>query len=119
MDILSQTLWITVIGVGLTFVAIGLLVATMIGLTRWTRGRARSVHHREVPAGAIPGDEELEEVEQAAAVAVALALALAGRRAHPVRAWHAARGEEEPSAWQAYARSQHLDQRKTHQTLRW
>jgi Na+-transporting methylmalonyl-CoA/oxaloacetate decarboxylase gamma subunit len=119
MEVFSQTVWITLAGMGLTFAAIGLLIAAMMALTRWARGRQEEVSHREAPSGAIPSDEELDQIEQAAAVAVAVALALAGRRAHPIHAWHAARPGEEPSAWQSYSRGQQLEQRKTHQTLRW
>ena len=119
MEILDQTVWITAVGMGLTFAAIGLLVLAMIALTRWTREEQESAPVRKEPSGAIPADESLEELEQAAAVAVAVALALTARRAHPTQAWHAARPEEEPSPWQAYSRGQQLEQRKTHQTLRW
>jgi Na+-transporting methylmalonyl-CoA/oxaloacetate decarboxylase gamma subunit len=119
MEIFDQTVWITAVGMGLTFAAIGLLVLAMVALTRWTRGQAEDIPGRKEPSGAIPADEGLEEMEQAAAVAVAVAMAMAARRAHPTHAWHAARPEEEPSPWQAYARGQQLEQRKTHQTLRW
>ena len=119
MQVFDQTLWITAVGMGLTFFAIGLLVAAMVALTRWARGREDGVSAQREPSGAIPTDERLEELEQAAAVAVTVALAQAARRAHPTQAWHAARPEEEPSPWQAYARGQQLEQRKTHGTLRW
>ena len=119
MGDLNQTVWITVVGMGLTFAAIGLLVAAMVALTRWARGRGEITSYRTEPSGAIPADEELEELEQAAAVAVAVALAQAARRAHPTYAWHAAPPGDEPSPWQAHSRGQQLEQRKTHQTLRW
>jgi Na+-transporting methylmalonyl-CoA/oxaloacetate decarboxylase gamma subunit len=119
MEVFNQTVGITVVGVGLTFSAIGLLVVSMIALTRLARGRGKGGPRKGEPSGAIPADEELSELEQAAAVAVAVALAQAARRAHPTYAWHAARLGQEPSPWQAYARGQQLEQRKTHGTLRW
>ncbi len=119
MDTFSQTIWITGVGMGLTFAAIGLLVAAMVALTRWARGRETITTFKEEPSGAIPSDEMRAEMEQAAAVAVAVALAQAARRAHPTYAWHTAEPGEDPSPWQAYARGQQLEQHKTHQTLRW
>ena len=119
MEIFDQAVWITALGMGLTFFAIGLLVAAMVVLTRWARGRGDVVSSSGEPSGAIPADERREELEQAAAVAVAVALAQAARRAQPVGAWHTARAEEEPSPWQAHSRGQQLEQRKLHGTLRW
>ncbi len=101
MEIFDQTVWITTLGMGLTFFAIGLLVAAMVVLTRWARGRGDVVSSSGEPSGAIPTDERREELEQAAAVAVAVALAQAARRAQPVHAWHARRprgGGTEPLA---------------------
>jgi Na+-transporting methylmalonyl-CoA/oxaloacetate decarboxylase gamma subunit len=92
MEILDQTVWITAVGMGLTFAAIGLLVLAMIALTRWTREAQETAPVRKEPTdvvyprGAIPADESLEELEQAAAVAVAVALALTARRAYPTQA---------------------------------
>jgi len=103
----------------LTFAALGLLVAVMMALTRWARGRAEAAPCKGEPCKAIPVDERVEELEQAAAVAVAVALAQSARRAGPTYAWHTARSAGEPSPWQAYARGQQLEQAKTHQTLRW
>ena len=118
MDNLSLTIWITVVGMGLTFAALGLLIAAMILLTRWAveQGVRRS---RGEPSGAIPTQEEAEELEAAAAAAVAVAMAMAARRAHPTHAWHAASPGESVSPWQSYTRGQQLEQKKTHQTLRW
>ena len=119
MDVFQQTISISIAGMGLTFAAIGLLVLAMMALTRWARGSEDVPPGKGEPGGAIPTDRRLEEEELAAAVAVGIALALAGRRAHPTHAWHSARPEDDPSAWQSYSREQQLDQRKTHQTLRW
>lgn len=119
MGIFNQTVWMTVIGMALTFAALGLLVAVMMALTRWARGRAEAAPCKGEPCKAIPVDERVEELEQAAAVAVAVALAQSARRAGPTYAWHTARSAGEPSPWQAYARGQQLEQAKTHQTLRW
>jgi sodium pump decarboxylase gamma subunit len=119
MQVFSQAVWMTAIGMGLTFGALGLLIVAMMALTRWARGRAEAAPSRSEPSRAIPADERVEELERAAAIAVAVALAQAARRAGPAYAWHTARPEEEPSPWQAYARGQQLEQAKTHQTLRW
>ena len=118
MEVFDQTVWITVVGMGLTFGAIGLLVTAMILLTRWSRNGKGGAPYAGEPSGAIPVDEELQELEQAAAVAVAVAMAQATRRVHPIHAWHASRPEVEPSAWQAYARQHQLEQRRTHGALR-
>ena len=115
----NQAVWMTAIGMGLTFGALGLLIAAMMALTRWARGKAEAAPSRSEPSRAIPADERVEELERAAAIAVAVALAQAARRAGPAYAWHTARPEEEPSPWQAYARGQQLELQKTHQTLRW
>lgn len=119
MDIFRQTIGITIVGMGLTFAALGVLVLAMAALTRWARGPAGGRAGKGEPGSAIPSDSKLAEEELAAAVAVSVALALAGRSAHPTHAWHASRRGEDPSAWQAYARGQQLEQHKTHQTLRW
>jgi len=119
MQVFDQAVWMTVIGMGLTFGALGLLIVAMMALTRWARGKAEAAPSRSEPSKAIPADERVEELERAAAIAVAVALAQAARRAGPAYAWHTARPEEEPSPWQAYARGQQLEQAKTHQTLRW
>jgi Na+-transporting methylmalonyl-CoA/oxaloacetate decarboxylase gamma subunit len=119
MEVFKQTIWMTAVGMGLTFAAIGLLVIAMIILTRWARGPAVAATVEQKPSSAIPGDQERAEAEQAAAVAVALALALAARRVHPTHTWHSADSEEGINPWQAYARTHQLEQRKTHQTLRW
>jgi Na+-transporting methylmalonyl-CoA/oxaloacetate decarboxylase gamma subunit len=119
MDIFRQTINISIAGMGLTFAAIGFLVLAMIALTRWARGTGDVVPGKSEPGGAIPTDARLQEEELAAAVAVSVALGLVGRRVHPTHAWHSAQSEEEPSAWQSYSRGQQLEQRKTHQTLRW
>jgi Na+-transporting methylmalonyl-CoA/oxaloacetate decarboxylase gamma subunit len=118
METFDQTVWITLVGTGLTFAALGLLVAAMAALVRLTRGRGESVSLPEESRQAAP-EEELEELERAAAVAVAMALAQAARRAHPTYAWHAAEPSGDVSPWQAYARGQQLERYKTHQTLRW
>jgi hypothetical protein len=104
---------------GLTFGAIGVLLAAMVALTRLARGQGMQPLAKGTPSGAIPADAAVAELEQAAAAAVAVALAQAARRAHPTHAWHAARPGEDLSPWQAHARGQQLEQRKTHQALRW
>jgi Na+-transporting methylmalonyl-CoA/oxaloacetate decarboxylase gamma subunit len=119
MEIFNQAVWIALVGMGLTFAAIGLLVVAMVALTRWASGPVKAAAGKKESGGSIPSDEEFREAEQAAAVAVAIALAEAARRVHPIHAWHATRPEEDVNPWQAYVRGQQLDQGKTHQTLRW
>jgi Na+-transporting methylmalonyl-CoA/oxaloacetate decarboxylase gamma subunit len=118
METFDQAIWITAVGMGLTFAAIGILVLAMVALTRWAQGQ-KSTSAKADPSSAIPTDETLIELERAAAVAVTVALAQASRRVHPTHAWHSASPEEDPSPWQAFARGQQLEQGKTHQTLRW
>ena len=118
MEVFDQTVRITAVGMGLTFAAIGLLIAAMMALTRWAHGRGETTKSQGEPSAAIPGHGGLAELEQAAAVAVAVALAQAARVAQPSYTWHAARPKDEPSSWQAYARSQHLDRRSAHHALK-
>jgi Na+-transporting methylmalonyl-CoA/oxaloacetate decarboxylase gamma subunit len=119
VEIFNQAVWIALVGMGLTFAAIGLLVVAIVALNRRASGPVEAAASKDEHSEAIPSDEEFREAEQAAAVAVAIALAEAARRVHPIHAWHAARPEEDVNPWQAYVRGQQLDQRKTHQTLRW
>ena len=107
MELFVQTIWITVVGMGLTFAAIGLLVVTMFLLTRWTRGReelARDDARDADRSTAFPADDIHEEAKLAAAAAIAVALALEAQRAEPVNTRHASRAGEDISLWRAVTR---------------
>ena len=103
MELFAQTFWITVVGMGLTFAAIGLLVVTMIVLTRWTRDRDELVRDASPPTS-IPACDIGEDARQAAAAALAVALALEARSAAHVGARHASRAGEDISLWRAEVR---------------
>lgn len=108
MELFVQTIWITVVGMGLTFAAIGLLVITMFLLTRWTRGReelARDDAQSVDPSTASSAGENREEARQAAAAATAVALALEAQRAESVCARPASRAGEDISLWRADVRT--------------
>ena len=68
-----QGLWITVMGMGLVFLALGILVLAMMALERLFRPRAKGAMAR---GGA---EESFTEEEEIAAIAVALASLLADR----------------------------------------
>jgi len=68
-----QGLWITVMGMGLVFLALGILVLAMMALERLFRPRAKGAMASE---GA---EESSTEEEEIAAIAVALASLLADR----------------------------------------
>ena len=109
MELFVQTIQITVVGMGLTFAAIGVLVVTMFLLTRWTREReelARDDANGVDPPTASRADDIQEEAKQAAAAAIAVALALEAQRAAAVYARHASRAGEDISLWRADIRSQ-------------
>jgi len=111
----AETLWITVWGVSLTFFAMGIIVLSMIGLTKWAVPRKRSQKDAAQPESAAV-DVGLEESLVAAAAAVALAQAEADQRARvPSKAHQIEQGRP---LWQSYTRAQKLDQRKVHQALR-
>jgi sodium pump decarboxylase gamma subunit len=73
-----QGLWITIIGMSLVFLALGILVLAMMALERLFRPRAQEVVATEVAEGPSTGEEEI------VAIAVALASLLAKKEA-PVR----------------------------------
>ena len=124
---LVQALWLTVIGMGMTFLSIGALVGGIYLLTRLTRTRPNAP--APLPNEAILTGEEVHmatgpRVEQpvlgsdvdyrrrAAAVAVATALALAEgeRQVLP--------GAPAGSGWDAYVRARHLSSRETYASRR-
>jgi len=112
----GQTVWISVWGMGLTFLALGLVVLTMIALTGLARQRKSPVQQSAQPETDLV-DEGAEEIRLAAVAAVALAKAEAAQRT-AVKT-RRSRPKEMTASWESYTRAQKLDQRKTHQALRW
>ena len=104
MELFAQTVWITVVGMGLTFAAIGLLVVTMLLLTRWTRDREDLLGDADLPA-TLPAGDMPEDAQQAAAAAVAIALALQAQSPGDGGTGHAARAGEDISLWRAEVRA--------------
>ena len=73
-DVLEQGLWISVIGMSILFIAMGLLFALMMLLERLTRGRAQAAIQEEAPPNRdTTALERAKHDEIAAAIAVAIA----------------------------------------------
>ena len=103
-ELLKQALLLTVIGMGMTFTAIGALVLGMYALS--------SIKSRKAEAEASPA----EDVAAAAAVPATDARYMAAAAAAAVaraQAFRARRGKAAPLAdqWRSFVRSQHLAQR--------
>ncbi|MFP4343059.1 MAG: OadG family protein [Anaerolineales bacterium] len=113
-DNLVQALNYTVVGMSVTFAALGLLVGLMYLLTALTREREEIPTEEALApfveeAAAAPPDDRY----RAAAAAVALALADLARK-RPT-------GETTPSAadqWRSFVRNQHLTQRVRERSFR-
>ncbi len=125
-ELLSQTLRLTLWGMGMTFASIGILVLGMYLMTYLTRER----REEEGDVMAAPLEREAVEVEMererkrkavAAAVAAAVAVALAQgeqQPAKPVALPTAMRALlDEP--WNAYARGLHVLRRQRYEAHRW
>lgn len=105
-----DALWITLIGMGLVFVAILLLWGLMALLVRLTDEKevAEEEEALELEQAAVPTDGSLVDRKyRAAAAAVAIALALR----KPVRAGQTAQPAGSLSAWQAVNRANQISQR--------
>jgi sodium pump decarboxylase gamma subunit len=97
-----QGLWITVMGMGLVFLALGILVLAMMALERLFRPRAKGAMAR---GGA---EEPSTEGEEIAAIAVALASLLRKKEARVEdRQLGSALGDG-PSSWSVVGRGQQL-----------
>ena len=119
-SIFGQSILITVMGMGVTFAALGLVMASMFILTRLAKDREESTAESTEPeqtTGEVgmtqePIDIELEagasmaEVA-AAAVAVATARELARRR-HSAQVWLSPQPRTLISPWQMVARDKQL-----------
>ena len=97
-----QGLWITVVGMGLVFLALGLLVLAMIALKRLFRPRAEGAMVRRAVEEPLTGEEEI------VAIAVALASLLTKKEA-PVggRQLGSVLGDG-PGSWSVVGRGQQL-----------
>lgn len=111
----GQTVLISMWGMGLTFLALGLVVLTMFALTSLVRDR-KSPGQGVAPAEPELVDAGIEEIRLAAAAAVAMAKAEATQRTK-ARAGQS-QMEKTTSSWESYTRAQKLSQWKTHQSLR-
>jgi sodium pump decarboxylase gamma subunit len=99
-------LWITVVGMGLVFLALGILVLAMMALERLFRPRAKEAMATEA------AEEPSIEEEEIAAIAVALTSLLTGKEA-PV--WDRQLGsalEDGPGSWSVVGRGQQLRVRR-------
>jgi sodium pump decarboxylase gamma subunit len=124
MSTFVSTLWITLIGMGLVFVALlllWLLMDTTVRSTAWYNVRHPEEVEGEEEAEETPGAEELPAAlpagvkQQAAAAAVAVALALQDEAPEIAGAASLPLGyASQPSAWQTVMRSAQLTQRSSH-----
>ncbi|GER79903.1 MAG: hypothetical protein JETCAE02_19330 [Anaerolineaceae bacterium] len=72
MDAITQSLWITLVSMGLVFASLLLLAGAMSLMTRLFRDREESL-------APVPSGEATKEDEKARAAAAAVAIALAGQ----------------------------------------
>jgi len=138
-DLLADALQLTLLGMGMTFLSLGALVAGMFLLTRVTRPQTDVGDGGDGGEGGLEGDalvvdgegmgglamqpelvtgDDAEERRRAAAAAVAVSLALqvpARGRAILTPLDGGAYGE---SAWNTYARGLHLSSRARYESLR-
>ncbi len=116
---MTEALWITLIGMGLVFLAILLLWGGMALLVRLTEEREES--GAEEDEGALPAGSEVEapaasqdmqkrRTSAAAAAAAAVAVALALRKPARRENGGAARAGGALSAWQAVNRTSQVNQ---------
>jgi len=97
-----QGLWITVMGMGLVFLALGILVLAMMALERLFRPRAKG-------AMASGGAEESStEEEEIAAITVALASLLAKKEAQVGNRQLGSALRDGPGSWSVVGRGQQL-----------
>lgn len=97
-----QGLAIAVTGMGLVFLALGLIVLAMVLMGRYLRPRPSS------DEGAFEPEPEREDRARVAAMAAAIVLAQEQDKGHPDDAWRSTGWDRAPSPWQASHRSQAL-----------
>ncbi len=101
-ELLKQALWLTVMGMGMTFLAIGALVGLMYLITALAPEKAEEAGEEGEPLAVAESPlAEAEDRYRAAAAAVILALTLEKSRLHR------AEGQSD-DPWTIYARSQKL-----------
>jgi len=120
-DLLIQALQLTVIGMGMTFLAIAALVAGMYGLTTlfpadWNSPQKSAEKGAEVSeadmVAALMGEEDDEARYVAAVAAVSVAVAQGAKRDVPKIEI------VPPDSWTAYIRGQYTAQRNQYNALR-
>jgi Na+-transporting methylmalonyl-CoA/oxaloacetate decarboxylase gamma subunit len=112
-DLLSQALWFTLVGMGMTFAAIGALVLGMYLLTYLFP--ERSQEEAEVPAPPTEVEEEkgaAREAERRRLAAVAAAAVAVAQASTAPSADEGAGGAVDQ--WRSFVRSQHLTHRTPH-----
>ena len=105
-ELLRQALWLTVVGMGMTFAAIGTLVVGMYALTALTADKEEAAPAEEQVRVETPAQTQAaDDVYRAAAAAVAVAIA----QAHTISRTRAERGTLSP--WTSHVRRDHVSQR--------
>ena len=97
-----QGLWIAVVGMGLVFLALGILVLAMMALERLFRPRAKGA----MATGA--AEEPSTEEEEIAAIAVALASLLTKKEARVGNRQLGSALGDGPGSWSVVGRGQQL-----------
>ena len=105
LDTVLQGLVITIVGMGLVFLALGLIVLAIILMGRYLRPRSLA---KDEPSEAGPDSEERVRV---AAIAAAIVLARVGDGRHNAGAWVVTGAADTSSAWQASHRARSLARR--------
>lgn len=109
---LINALWITLIGMGLVFIAILALwgmMALIVRLTAEREGAEEAAESAAEEAEPAPETADLDRKRRAAAAAVAVAVAMQAQR--PAEALKAAGPAGTVSAWQAVHRASQISQR--------
>lgn len=118
-ELLTQALNLTLVGMGMTFAAIGVLVAGMYALTTFLADEEEAEEAPEIPEVAeAPADQAALQLDvgryRAAAAAVAVALAQAADTARTQPTGRTVAGE----SWTAHVRTKQLARREHHDLRR-
>ena len=97
-----QGLWITVVGMGLVFLALGILILAMMVLERLFRPRAKEAMATEA------AEEPSTEEEEIVAIAVALASLLTKKEAPVGNRQLGSALKDGPGSWSVVGRGQQL-----------
>ncbi|MCU0519368.1 MAG: hypothetical protein MUF84_01545 [Anaerolineae bacterium] len=124
-NVISQALWLTIVGMGMTFLSIGALVGGIFLLTHLTRAKENAPSTLTEPTQSATGgtpavssiwdapDAEIRRRAVAAAVGVAMALTAQVRVEPAVDL-----GVTATDAWSAYVRGQQLSSRSRYESRR-